>query len=353
MTIDGNGDTIDATALAFTAIWNMGFDFTVEHLTVRHGIGDRIRAGAIQNDPGGNVTITDCNSTQNLGGAGGALINLPCATMAVNNSSFTDNDAYDAGGGAIANFGTMTVSGSAFSSNTAIYDPLVPPLPRARSAASAAPAEQAPGDGTGGAIGNFGGDLTLSGVKSTFTDNQAGAGGGAIGNFGSALGQPVDDGIRADAPAAPVGSISVTNAVFTGNQASGNGGAIANTGSASTVANSGFTGNSAAGNVDAGVAAATSGVPAADAPGGNGGAIATTTSLSLPGDNFTRNRATGNGGGIFVSGGGTTLTSNTIVTSNTAGGTGGGIDRTGGTVSLTHGVLVLLNRPNNCTGLAC
>jgi hypothetical protein len=200
MTIDGNGDTVDATALAFTAIWNKGFDFTVEHLTVRHGIGDRIRAGAIQNDPGGNVTITDCIFTQNLGGAGGSLINLPGATMAVSNSSFTDNDAYDAGGGAIANFGTMTISGSTFSSNTAIYDPLVPPLPRAR---SAAPAEQAPGDGTGGAIGNFGGDLTLSGA------------------------------------------------------------------------------------------------------------------------------------------------------SNTAGGTGGGINRTGGTVSLTHGVLVLLNRPNNCTGLAC
>jgi predicted outer membrane repeat protein len=354
MTIEGSGDTIDATQIEATPFENRGVDFTIEHLTIRNAAeGDRVDGGAIQNDAGGNMTVIDCTFTRNQGGAGGALINYPGATMTVSNSFFTDNNAYDAGGGAIANFGTLTVSGSTFAHNTAVYDSLVPPI-----VPPIAPPVP-PGDGTGGAIGNFGGNLTVNGAKSIFTDNHAGAGGGAIGNYGSALGQPVDNtGIKADAPVAATGSISVTNAVFTDNQADGDGGAIYNNGTTSSVANSGFTGNTAVGTVGKAAAGATAAVttaaltPAAVVD-GNGGAIATLTSLSLPGDTISRNRAAANGGGIFTSGGNTTLTSNTVVTSNTAGGTGGGIDVTGGTASLTHGVLVLQNRPNNCTGVSC
>jgi len=289
LTISGSNDVIRSTGTT-TILHISNATVSISQLTFTDG-SSKTDAGAIHNI-GGTVTLTSTTFSDNTGDEGGAILNSNGATLLINSSTFADNHA-SFQGGAIYNEGNSTIgiSGTTFFDNTSVSN--------------------------GGAIENVSGSVYTpsDAAQSTFRDNSAtnaGSLGGAIRNF--------------------VGSVDVTNVQFTDNSAAGSGGAFSNVGGTSTVTNSGFTGNTA---------------------GTNGGAIQTTKSLNLVGDTISANAANQRGGGLYVSGGTTTLSQNTFVTGNFAGITGGGIYRQSGTVVITSGSFVHLNSPNNCTGLSC
>jgi len=289
LTISGSNDVIRFTGTG-TILHITNATVSISQLTFTGGLS-KVDAGAIHN-VGGTLTLTSTTFRDNTGDEGGAIRNSNGATLLINSSTFADNHA-SFQGGAIYNEGNSTIglSGTTFFDNTSV--------------------------GNGGAIENVNGSVYTpsNAANSTFRDNSAsgkGSFGGAIRNF--------------------IGSVDVTSVDFTNNSAPGPGGAFSNVGGTSTVTNSGFSGNTS---------------------GTNGGAIQTTKSLNLVGDTIGGNAANQRGGGIYVSGGTTTLSQNTFVTGNFAGISGGGIFRQSGTVVITSGSFVHLNSPNNCTGLFC
>lgn len=272
-----------------TILHVLGVNLDIQQLTFTGGNSTTTEPGAIHN-LAGTVTLDSTTFRDNTGGDGGAIENDNGGTLQIKNSTFADNHANDLGGAIDQEHGSTTgIDGTNFFGNSS--------------------------DGNGGAIENDTSNNSLyspaAAGKSTFRDNTADGFGGAVRNFS--------------------GTVDLTNADFVGNHATDDGGAASLIGSTSRFSNTGFERNS----------------------GRNGGAIQTTKSLNLSGDSISANRATLRGGGIYVNGGSTTLSNNTLVFGNFAGISGGGIYRASGTVSLTTGSSVTLNIPNNCTGVAC
>lgn len=287
LTIQGSNDTI-APFGTFTVLTNDAADVTINQLTIQNAFATA-GGGAINNELGGHLTVTNSRFVGDDGKTGGAINNEAGSALAVTNTSFIDNAASGAGGGAIANaiLATTTVNGSTFIGNDAT-------------------------GGSGGAIGSLGGSVTVTGpITSLFTDNSAHVDGGAIAGI--------------------LGAFNVTKATFTFNHATDFGGAVANFGAPSTVATSSFTHNSA---------------------GQSGGAIATATSLDLTSDYISLNFASHHGGGIDLAGGNTSLTTTDVV-GNASIMSGGGIYRSAGSLNLNFNSLVTLNHPNNCSGVSC
>jgi predicted outer membrane repeat protein len=233
------GTIIDAGSLNRIFTINPGVTVTLQNLTLENG--NAATGGAINNQ--GDLTVNDCTFTDNTATfVGGAIVNQ--GDLTVNGCTFTNNNAFNGGainnqpggtltvensifdgntspvGGAIVNWESMTVTGSIFDSNTAA---------------------------DGGAIYNVLGS-TLTVTDSTFTGNTAGFDGGAILNQGDLT----VNGCTFDSNTAAGGgaifneaTLNVTDSTFTGNHADF-GGAIANVvGSTLTVTDSNFTGNNA------------------------------------------------------------------------------------------------------------
>ena len=138
------------------AIYNLGV-LVVDSSTISNNQslgGDDNAGGGIYNGVGATVTVVDSNIVYNWTViAGGALANLGTAT--VRNSTLSDNTSFGGSGGAIDNFGgSVTVVASTLAGNFA-------------------------GD-SGGAIWT---DATLSISNSTLSGNRANGWGGAIGMF--------------------------------------------------------------------------------------------------------------------------------------------------------------------------
>jgi predicted outer membrane repeat protein len=272
-----------------TILHVLGVNLDVSQLTFTGGNGVGTEPGAIHN-LAGTVTLTSTRFRDNTGGDGGAIENDNGGHLIIKSSTFAENHARDLGGAIDQEHASVTgIDATTFFGNSS--------------------------DGNGGAIENDTNSNTLfsptTAGKSTFRDNTADGFGGAVRNFN--------------------GTVDVTNVDFAGNHATDDGGAVSNIGGTSNFTNSGFEGNS----------------------GRNGGAIQTTKALNLVGDSISGNRATLRGGGLYVNGGSTTLSQNTLVFGNFAGISGGGIFRNSGTVTLTTGSSVTLNIPNNCTGVIC
>jgi uncharacterized repeat protein (TIGR01451 family) len=121
-------------------------------LTQASGFG-----GAIDNENGGGLSVSDCTFTNNRASYGGAIYNTVIG-LSVTDCTFTENTATSGNGGAIANTDSgLSVSDCTFTENTAYY---------------------------GGAIYNTGSDVSVS--DCTFTENTATGGfSGAIFNFGT------------------------------------------------------------------------------------------------------------------------------------------------------------------------
>jgi hypothetical protein len=179
--------------------------------------------GAIANDNGGTLTVTDSTFSGNGSSVGGAIVNG--GTLTVTNSTFSGNSASSLmfGGGAIASNspGTFIVTNSIFSANNA----------RA-----------------GGAILNVGtGPLTVT--NSTFSSNSTGVigGGGAIYNFAATVAVTTStfSGNSASGSGAieNYGTLSVTNSTFADNNSAHSGAGAIGNGGTLTVTNSTFSGN--------------------------------------------------------------------------------------------------------------
>ncbi len=177
--INGNGFTIRGNDNSRVLYNNSSQPLTIHDLTVLDGDSDG-DGGAVFSE--GDLTLTDCTFEDNYsdddGGAvavdpgsltvtrcafggnaaddeAGALRKKSAGTATVTDSTFTDNEAYGGGGGAIEINGpaSLTVTGSTFTDNTA--------------------------DEEGGAIETADGLLTVR--TSTFTANEStGSDGGAI-----------------------------------------------------------------------------------------------------------------------------------------------------------------------------
>jgi hypothetical protein len=300
LTIAGSNDTITAFSGLYTILTNNGADVSISQARFTDAKSTK-GPGAIENENNGVLSLTSDTFLHNEGTIGGAIRNELGATLTAASCTFVDNESTGAdvgvmpakptgpGGGAIANgpIGTTTVSGSTFLDNDAE-------------------------DGGGGAIGSFGGTVTVRSPASTFTGNSADDDGGAI------------DAI--------LGTLSVTKATFNDNESGDDGGAVANFGAAGTLAQSGFTRNHAD---------------------DDGGAVADSTLLNLDSDTLSANHSDHNGGGLFVHNGGNVTLNTTDVFGNFAGTKGGGIRLVSGVVSFVNTNVVILNQPTNCSGLTC
>jgi CSLREA domain-containing protein len=160
-------------------------------------------------DPSALLNLSNLTITQGNGGDsdGGGLFNNG-GTVAVNNSTFTDNSAASAGA-IVNNSGTLTVANSTFSGNDAVGITVCNQICNTAV-------------GNGGAIENSG-NLDVS--NSTFVNNGSGDG------FGGAI-------------ASNSGPLTVSNSTFTGNNG-GFGGAIFLASGTLAVSNGTFTSNSA------------------------------------------------------------------------------------------------------------
>jgi hypothetical protein len=271
--------------------------FSVFHVMPSHTAmveGLRITGGDSLNGGGGvlndhaTLTISNCSLTGNSSYYGGAIYSdgsAGGATLAVLNSSVSDNYAYFAGGGiyndahnggsATASLTNCTVNG-----NTAAHSDIQF------------------GGGDGGGIYNNGGTLTIT--NSSVTNNSAGvpdpfpigSGGGIIND----------------------GTLTITDSTISNNHCPQVGGGILNGGTL-TITNSTVSGNSANGQHDG-------------QPWGHGGGIV---------GNVTLNNSTLSGNGANLSTGG--IEGSGIITNSTISGNNGGSISATGTLEIGNTVL--------------
>ena len=197
-----------------------GFNTTPTQHGVGTGDGSGVftLGGAIDNNWGGVLTVTDTNFDDNTANFGGAIINasgdaIGSGSVTVIDCTFSGNRAVTGDGGAINTSGggdgaagVLTVTGSTFSAN------------------SASGTTVAKGDG--GAIDNadeYGSNGAFSITGSTFIDNTASVNGGAIDS-----GDNGGIGGTSASPSSVATSTFMDNSADAGGTKSGDGGAIDN-----------------------------------------------------------------------------------------------------------------------------
>ena len=267
--LESVGEAVYLSGGKSTELFTVNGSLTLDGLTLENGSAPN--GGAIYDNSGGTLAVTNSTFSGNTAGSGtatgdgGAIYSA--GTLTVSNSTFSHNGSSFGDGGAIYSTGTLTVTNSTFSGNSP--------------------------SSYGGAIYNHAGTLTVT--QSTLTGNSA-AIGGALYNH--------------------AGTLTVISSTFSGNNApsqssSGGGGAIANNRDGTlTVTNSTFSDNSAA-------------------SGGSGGAIDNFGALTVAGSTFSGNSAPVDGGAIFT---GDFLTpSSAFITNSTFSGNGAFIYPGGGT----------------------
>src|SRR5258708_4511335 len=123
MNLDGNGQsvTLDGQNTIQVLVVNSGVTFTLNALTVAHGLGASNVFGICCSGGGlfnnGTVNITNstfANDSASL--AGGGLFNTNTGTVSISNSTFANDSA--SGGGGLLNFGTVNISNSTFVYNS-------------------------------------------------------------------------------------------------------------------------------------------------------------------------------------------------------------------------------------------
>ena len=189
-------------------------------------------------------SIFENNKATDKSGGGGAIMNNQFTnTLTINSSSFNSNSAND--GGAIFNTGSLAVSNSTFTNNTA--------------------------QRTGGAIANISDteqkvNANLTVQNSNFYNNQSDAAGGAIytdstltvknSNFynnhtnktvsdENSKGNEESSGLGGGAIFSLMGDLNIEEASFANNETNGNGGAVYSLAGTQSIKNSDFIGNKA------------------------------------------------------------------------------------------------------------
>ena len=326
----GTADTLSISGMTMTRSGTLTGDVAAVQnaavLTVTNVVFNSLSGGAIDNANNisrSSLTVTNCVFNSNAVFFGGAAINNDGAAT-VTNSTFSSNTA--GAGGAISNGDSLTVSGSTFTNNSVISNSatglgggaIYSSSNRATAGVNITNSTftgnmEAGGSGGGGAIRNRDGSMTVT--NSTFTNNSAVKGGGAVQN---------------------TDVISISGCNFTNNRTlganaqsagEGSGGAISNQGGGRvTIADSVITGNSAS-NYGGGIYYQ---------PNFPDTAFLSVTNSTISNNTANSNNDTlGNGGGIYMVGGGpvatimgSTISGNTVNagTDNPAlNGNGGGI----------------------------
>ena len=148
ITIEGNGHTIDGDG-KYRIFDVVGGKLTLKNLTLTNGKAPADQyGGAILLRNGGEVSVEDASFTNNAARWGGAIMTeglnarltinkssftgnraeqfggviYAIGTVAISNSSFTDNGSYDSGGVLVASTGKIHVSNSTFHNNWATYN---------------------------------------------------------------------------------------------------------------------------------------------------------------------------------------------------------------------------------------
>ncbi len=201
------------------------------------------QGGAILNS--GNLTIDHVDFTANSAPDGGAILNDLNATAIITSSTFTQNSTTYGNGGAIGNIGNLTVNDCQFTQNTAGEGGGISNLGTMTTANSTLSSNSAD---FGGGVANFG---ILTVTKSNLSLNSGSIGGGGIMNFHTGI-LTVEDSFISNNSADNGGGIfnfntaTITNSTISGNSVStnGNGGGIS-TWFSLTLTNSTVVGNNA------------------------------------------------------------------------------------------------------------
>src|SRR5260370_991442 len=122
MNLDGNGQsvTLDGQNTIQVLVVNSGVTFTLNALTVAHGLGASnvfgicCSGGGLTNS--GTVSITNSTFANDSASGGGGLLNF--GTVNISNSTFVYNSSGSSGGGLINN-GPMSIGGSIVANNSA------------------------------------------------------------------------------------------------------------------------------------------------------------------------------------------------------------------------------------------
>jgi predicted outer membrane repeat protein len=120
LTISNSTLSGNTAAYAGGAIENAGANLTISGCRLSgNSVGYGSYGGAIRNDNGGNLSISNSTLSDNSapGGYGGAIFSLGGSTLTLTDCTLSSNTAYD--GGALYNMGATTVSGCTLSSNIA------------------------------------------------------------------------------------------------------------------------------------------------------------------------------------------------------------------------------------------
>ncbi|CAN1211352.1 Filamentous haemagglutinin FhaB/tRNA nuclease CdiA-like TPS domain-containing protein [Tumidithrix helvetica PCC 7403] len=268
-----------------------------------------------------NSTISNNTAIGTSGtSGGGGIINVTSGTLNLNNTIVSGNNARVGGG--LRNDGTVTIDGVTFSGNTA--------------------------SSFGGAIARTN-NSTLAIANSILSGNTAQTGGGFFGIGAVTLTNSTISGNFASnngGGIANVGAVTLTNSTVSGNSASNNGGGITNIG-AITLTNStvsgNFAGNNGGGIANVGAVTLTNSTVSGNSASNNGGGITNIGAVTLTNSTVSGNFAGNNGGGIFGISNSTitnsTITNNTADADRNGTGDGGGIFRSGGTFTIRNSVV--------------
>ncbi|WP_409200150.1 beta strand repeat-containing protein [Methanobrevibacter sp. DSM 116169] len=216
--IDGNNEV---------RIFNIvnGGNLILENITLQNGHTNS-NGGAINNNNGGNVTISNSTLNNNTASSGGAIYNNGGNDFTINNSTFNNNTA-NVDGGAIYNNGgnDFTINNSTFNNNSASsWGGAISNNGGSDFNISNSTLNNNKASDYGGAISNNGGDFTIS--NSTLNNNKANYYGGAILNNGG-------------------NDFTINNSTLNNNTANVDGGAIYNNGGDFTISNSTLNNNTA------------------------------------------------------------------------------------------------------------
>ncbi|MGB0560675.1 MAG: CHAT domain-containing protein [Spirulinaceae cyanobacterium] len=330
LTIDGNGGTVSAGAgsRVFSIAAN---NATVQNLTIQNGApGGASDGGGINHSGTGSLAIINSTITNNIvGDDGGGIFSYGNVTLT--NSTVSGNVADDNGGGVWSN-GSITLNSSTISNNIAtnstggglvFYTPIPTAGQNVTIVDSIISDNFAGGvSGVGGAGGlffrNSAGTLTIS--NSIVSGNSApGSGGGIYGNTrNTTLNSSTISGNTAGTDGGGLffnnaaGNLTISNSTIVNNSSGNNGGGIDSDG-AVILNNSSASGNLA---------------------NYKGGGITGAGIITLNNSTVSGNSATSDGGGVSSNAGTITLNSSTV-SGNLAGDDGGGIYTISGTVNLT------------------
>ncbi|MEH2264703.1 Calx-beta domain-containing protein [Nostoc sp.] len=195
-------------------------------------------------------------------------------------------------------------------------------------------------------IFNASASLSIDGLNITGGNAGSSNGGGIYSNSNVTVSNSIISGNTTNTNGGGIysSSVTVSNSIISGNTANTNGGGIYSTTSA-TVSNSTLSGNTAStrgGGIYSSNTTISNSTFSGNTANDNGGGIFSSSLLTISNSTISSNRAKNSGGGIYTSNAtvsNSTIFGNTADSDNNGTGNGGGIFRSGGTVNISNSII--------------